>query len=185
MNPYANPLMKTLARWGGFAALLAVIAATSLHSYVLFHSLVEIFRIVVIFGIAALAWNARSQIDHPFLLVSGLAYPAVGLLELLHTLAYKGMGIFAADANLPTQLWIAFRGYESLAMLIAASLLAWRNLPVAAIALGFLGTGAALGWLVLSGHFPDCFVEGSGLTAFKIGAEYAIAAVFAVALWLI
>lgn len=172
-------------RWAGFAALLAAIAATSLHSYVLFHSLVEVFRIVVIFGIAALAWNARSQVDHPFLLVVGLAYPSIGILELLHTLAYKGMGVFAADANLPTQFWIAFRGYESVAVLVAAGLLARRNVPVGRLAVGFFGIGAVLAWTVLSGRFPDCFVEGSGLTAFKIAAEYVIAGIFGIALLLV
>lgn len=174
-----------LYRWGGFAILLTAIAATAGHSYVLFHSLVEVFRVVVIFGIATLAWNARSQIDNAFLLVAGLAYPSIGVLELLHTLSYKGMGVFGNDANLPTQLWIAFRAYESLAMLIAAGLLARRNLPIGNIALACLVTGGALGWLVFNGHFPDCFVEGQGLTDFKIVAEYAIAGIFAAALWLL
>ncbi|HJW25633.1 MAG TPA: MASE3 domain-containing protein [Rhodocyclaceae bacterium] len=174
-----------LLRWGGFALLLAAIAGTSLYSYVLFHSLVEIFRIVVIFAVAALAWNARSQIDSPFLLLAGLAYPAVGLMELLHTLAYKGMGVFPADANLPTQLWIALRGFESVAIVIAAGLPARRRASVPGLALGFLAAGGTLTGLVLSGRFPDCFVEGQGLTPFKIMAEYAIAGLFATALFLL
>jgi len=174
-----------LGRWGGFALLLAALAATSQHSYVLFHSLLEVFRIVVIFGVAALAWNARDQIDNPFLLVAGLAYPATGILEILHTLAYKGMGVFPTDANLPTQLWIAFRAYESVAMVAAASLLTRRKLPVNGVALSFLGLGGLLVWAVFSGRFPDCFVEGSGLTRFKIVAEYLIAGTFATALFLL
>jgi PAS domain S-box-containing protein/putative nucleotidyltransferase with HDIG domain len=181
---FSSPL-EYVFRWGGFAILLAAIAATSQHSYVLFHSLVEVFRVVVIFGIATLAWNARSQIDNAFLLVAGLAYPSIGVLELLHTLTYKGMGVFPNDANLPTQLWIAFRAYESLVMLIAAGLLARRNLPIGGIAVACLGIGGALGWLVLNGRFPDCFIEGRGLTDFKIVAEYLIAGVFAAALWLL
>ncbi|HZX33157.1 MAG TPA: MASE3 domain-containing protein [Rhodocyclaceae bacterium] len=173
---------EVVVRWGSFALVLGAIAATSLYSYVLFHSLVEIFRIVVIFSIAALAWNARGQIDHPFLLAAGLAYPSIGHLELLHTLAYKGMGVFPADANLPTQFWIALRAYEALAMVFAASLASDRRLPAPWVALGFLTGGAALTWAVLTGYFPDCFIEGKGLTGFKIGAEYVIAGLFAVAL---
>lgn len=174
-----------LLRWGAFALLLAAIAGTSLYSYVLFHSLVEMFRIVVIFAVAALAWNARSQIDSPFLLLAGLAYPAVGLMELLHTLAYKGMGVFPADANLPTQLWIALRGFESVAIVAAAGLPARRRAAIPGLAVGFLAAGGALTGLVLSGRFPDCFVEGQSLTPFKIMAEYAIAGLFATALVLL
>jgi signal transduction histidine kinase len=175
--------LKNLAwQWGGFVVLLAAISATSLNSYVLFHSLVEIFRIVVIFGIAALVWNAREQIDDPFLLVAGLAYPAIGMLELLHTLAYKGMCVFPADANLPTQLWIAFRACESAALLMAALLPVRGRLAVNSLAAGFLAVGTIVGWLVLSGRFPDCFVEGVGLTPFKVDAEYAITVLFLAAL---
>lgn len=170
---------EQLVRLGGFAALLIAIATTAQYSYVLFHSLVEISRIVAIFGVAALAWNVCRRIDSPFLLVTGLAYPALGLLELLHTLSYKGMGIFPADANVPTQFWIALRAYESIAMLIAAGLLARRHLPTTSLALGFLGAGGGLAWAVLSGRFPDCFIEGSSLTDFKIAAEYVIVTLFA------
>lgn len=176
---------ESLLRWGGFALVLACIAASANYSYALFHTLVEVFRIVVVFGIAALAWNARREIDNSFLLVAGLSYPSIGVLELLHTLSYKGMGVFPPDANLPTQFWIAFRGYESAAMLIAASFLGRPAPPARTTAAGFLALGATLGWLVLSGHFPDCFIEGSGLTTFKIIAEYVIAAGFAATLILL
>jgi len=55
--------------WGGFMLLLLGIAATAQYSYLLFHTLIEICRIVVIFSVAALAWNARRQIDNAFLLL--------------------------------------------------------------------------------------------------------------------
>jgi signal transduction histidine kinase len=176
---------ESLLRWGGFALVLAGIAATANYSYVLFHTLVEVFRIVVIFGIATLAWNARREIDNPFLLVAGLSYPSIGVLELLHTLSYKGMGVFPPDANLPTQLWIAFRGFESAAMLFAATFLGRPAPPARATAAGFLAIGSTLGWLVLTGRFPDCFVAGSGLTTFKVIAEYVIAGGFAATLILL
>lgn len=170
---------------GGFTLLLLGIAATAEYSYLLFHTLIEICRIVVIFSVAALAWNARRQIDNAFLLLVGLASPSIGALDLLHTLAYKGMNIFPPDANLPTQLWIALRFFECFVMLSAAALLGRRQLPIGHLALGFLATGIALAWLVLSGRFPDCYVEGTGLTDFKINSEYVIAAGFVITLLLL
>ena len=44
------------------------------------------------------------------------------------------------------------------------------------------GTGAAaaiLAGLIFAGRFPDCFIEGQGLTSFKVAAEWAIMAAFA------
>jgi hypothetical protein len=42
-------------------------------------------------------------------------------LDLFHTLAFKGINIFAeSDANLPTQLWISARYLHSISFLIFA-----------------------------------------------------------------
>ncbi|MEW5727860.1 MAG: MASE3 domain-containing protein, partial [Pseudomonadota bacterium] len=49
----------------------------------------------------------------------------------------------------------------------------------------FFGIGAVAGMLmalVLTGNFPDCYVEGVGLTPFKVAAEGTVMAVLAVAL---
>ena len=43
----------------------------------------------------------------------------LGGLDLVHTLAYKGMGVFPGyDANLPTQLWVASRYIQALSLLL-------------------------------------------------------------------
>ena len=92
----------------------------SIYSYLLFHSLAELFSIVVAFGIFTIAWNSRHILDNPYFLLIGNAYLFIGGLDLLHTLSYKGMGIFPdSGANLPTQLWIAARYLESLSFVIA------------------------------------------------------------------
>lgn len=161
-----------------FVLFLISIAATAAYSYLLFHSLAEIFRIIVIFSIVTLVWNARSYVENPFLLVAGLAYPSIGLLEILHMLAFKGMGIFSAETNLATQYWIAFRAEECVALLAGACLVRRPNLPFAGISLGWLATGAILAGLIISGRFPDCFVEGRGLTPFKVVTEYVISGLF-------
>jgi len=93
---------------------------TSLYSYLLFHSLAELFSIVVACGIFIIAWNSRRFLDNNYFLFIGIAYLFIGGLDLVHTLAYTGMGVFQGYAgNLPTQLWIAARYVESLSLLIA------------------------------------------------------------------
>lgn len=165
----------------GVGMLLVAVTATRAHSYLLFHTLVELFLIVVSLTAFALAWNVRRHLDNPVLLLSAIALGPVAMLALLHTLAFKGMGIFPADANLATQLWIAERGLDATAMMAAAVLGPRRVAPAAA--LGVVAAAAAvLGVLVFTGRFPDCYVAGVGLTPFKRAAEFAIMAAFAVTL---
>jgi len=155
--------------------ILAGLYVSSLYNYLLFHSLAEIFSIVIAFGIFAIAWNSRPFLDNNYLLFVGIAYLFVGGLDLLHTLSYKGMAIFGGfGSNLPTQLWIAARYMESLSLLIAP-LLFHRRLKTNLV---FLGYSVAVSLILLStfywNNFPVCFVEGVGLTPFKKISEYII-----------
>ena len=148
---------------------------TSLYDYLLFHSVAELFGILVAFVIFIIAWNTRSLLDNNYLLFIGIAYLFVGMLDLLHTLTYKGMGVLASHgANLPTQLWIAGRYTESVSLL-AAPMFFGRRLSLRNVSLGY--TTAFLLVLISIFHldiFPDCFVEGVGLTTFKKNSEYII-----------
>ncbi len=148
---------------------------TSLYNYLLFHSLAEIFSIVVACGIFMVAWNSRRFLDNNYLLFLGIGYLFVGGLDLIHTLTYKGMGIFQGyGTNLATQLWIAARYTESLSLLIAP-LFIRRKLKINLLFSSYL---LALLLLLISifywNIFPLCFVEGVGLTPFKKISEYII-----------
>ena len=155
--------------------VVIVLYAASLYHYLVFHSLIEMFSIVVAGGIFMVAWNSRHLLENNYLLFLGIAYPFIGLLDLLHTLSYKGMGVFPGfDSNLPTQLWIATRYLESITILVAPVFLG-RKLRLGAVfaAYGILVSillASILQWKI----FPACFVEGSGLTGFKVVSEYLI-----------
>ncbi len=161
----------------GVAALLLAVIATRAHSYLLFHTLVELFLIVVALTTFALAWNVRKHLDNPVLLLSSIALGPVAVLDALHMLAFKGMGVFPDDANLATQLWIAQRGLACAALLAAALLGPRRVSPQGALAVS-TAAALALGGAIFSGLFPDCFVAGQGLTPFKVAAEYLMMAAF-------
>jgi PAS domain S-box-containing protein len=147
----------------------------SLHSYLLFHSLAEIFSIVVACGIFMVTWNSRRFLDNHYFLFIGIAYLFVGGLDLFHTLSYKGMGVFEGyETNLPTQLWITARYMGSLSLFLAPFFLG-RKLKVNSV---FLGYALASFFLLMSifywNIFPVCFIEGVGLTPFKKISEYII-----------
>ncbi len=161
----------------------AALCLLSFYNYLLFHALVEIFSVVVAGGIFIVAWNTRSHMSHDYLFFVGIAYLFVGFTDLIHTLAYKGMGVFPwATADEPTQLWILARSMEALSLAAAPSFERRRvradlvfSLFAGATALGM----AAVFWWKI---FPTCFVEGAGLTAFKIASEVVIIGLVAVAM---
>ena len=97
-------------QWVIAGVLLIGLCLTRLHSFLLFHSLAEMFSVVVACGIFMIAWNTRRFQGMGYLEFVGIAYLFVGILDLVHTLAYKGMGVFEGyDTDLATQLWLSAR----------------------------------------------------------------------------
>jgi PAS domain S-box-containing protein len=148
--------------------------ASSLYSYLLFHSLIEFTTIAIAFTLFILTWNTSRFLTSGHLITLGIGYGLIALIDLFHALAYKGMGIFPGDdANLPTQLWIAARGLQAL-LLCLAPLFARRTINMKVFSLIAFACVCTTMALVFSGLFPDCFIEGVGLTRFKINSEYLI-----------
>ncbi len=154
------------------------------HSYVLFHSLVEVFSIVIAGAIFALTWNARRYFDNGYILLIGISFLFIGFIDLIHTLAYKGMGVYPGyDSDLPTQLWIAARWLQALSFFAATFFLDRKlNRPLMVL----IGGTVVLILLFLSifywNIFPSCFVEGTGLTPFKIASEYGISLILLISI---
>jgi len=178
---FGHSVRRALVMLAAFAGLYLI----SLHSYLLFHALVELASVGVALGIFFIAWHARAYHGKPYLVFLGTAYLAAGAIDLLHTLAYKGMGVFVGhDANLPTQLWMAARYVQAGSLLLLPLMLerTWRPSTILAgySMLVFLLLGA-----IFSGAFPVCYVEGVGLTPFKVYSEYAISLMFVAAMGLL
>jgi PAS domain S-box-containing protein len=115
----------------------------------------------------------------------GIAFFFVASIDLVHTLAYKGMGVFPAyDANLPTQLWIIARALECLSLLAALAFVR-RKLDASAVVAGYVLITGLLLWSAFARVFPACYIEGLGLTPFKKISEYVISALLLGALILL
>lgn len=159
--------------------LLALIGLylTSLYSFLVFHTLGEFFSILVAFSIFTISWNARRLLDGSYLVLLGVAYLCVGSIDILHTLAFKGMGVFPAyDTNLPTQFWIAARYMEALSLLAVPLLIKKKVNPERTLALYF-AISFVLVASIFGRVFPDCYIEGVGLTEFKKMSEYVICSI--------
>ena len=108
---FINPLLAVI--------FLAGLYLSSTYHFLLFHTLAEVFSIVIAYSIFLIAWNSRDFTENSYLPILGVVYFFVGSIDLIHTLGYYGMGIFKGyDANFPTQLWIAARYLESISLVI-------------------------------------------------------------------
>jgi PAS domain-containing protein len=108
-------------------------------------------------------------------LFPSIAFFFAGLIDFVHTLAYKGMGIFIGfDANLPTQLWIIARYLQSISLFVAPWFITRKLNLFTTLGFYISVTLLLLASVFSSTLFPDCFIEGKGLTPFKIVSEYII-----------
>ncbi len=165
-----NPVIAWLVP----AFLLFGLYLTSFHNYLLFHTLAEIFSVVVAALIFLFSWNSRRIMANDSLLFLGIGYLFVGLIDLVHTLSYTGMPIFPGyGTNLPTQLWIAARFLEAFTLLGFPLFFQAKLRPTLALSAYGLVTALVLASVSVR-VFPLCFVEGSGLTPFKLVSEYVI-----------
>lgn len=175
---------EILSSIGVIMAIVLGLYLSSLYSYLLFHSLIEITTIAIGFTLFILTWNARGFLANNFLNILGIGYAFIAIIDLLHTLAYKGLNVFPGfGANLPTQLWIAARSMQAVT-LCAAPLFVERRVDNRAIFGIYAAAVSVLVTMVYSGNFPECYIEGKGLTTFKIGSEYVITALLFTSLFL-
>ncbi|MHB8136151.1 MAG: MASE3 domain-containing protein [Anaerolineaceae bacterium] len=151
-------------------------------NFLLFHNLAEIFSILVAGAIFMFFWNARRYLNNGYYLFIGIAFAFVAVIDLLHTLAYAGMGVIpGSDTNLGAQLWILGRYVEAGSFLIAPFLLQ-RRVKIKLVAVGFLIlVSFGLLSIFLWKTFPITFVDGVGLTPFKIFSEILISVLFCLA----
>lgn len=167
------------------AGLVVGLYLSRVASYLLFHSIVETFSIVIGVAVFIITWNTREQMDNNYLLFLGISFLFVAILDFLHLLAYTGMGVFQGyGTNLATQLWIAARYMQALAFLIAPFLLG-RKMRAGLAFCCFAAVEAALVALIFTRTFPTMFVEGAGLTGIKNWSEYIICAIIVVAIALL
>ena len=152
------------------------------------HTVAELAAVAVALLVFAVCWHTRAGARSGNSLVIGCGFLAVGLLDVAHLLSYKGMPDFITPAGTEKAIdfWLAAR-YTAAATLLAV---AWRDWPNpqrrgARVAL----LGAALAWpaavialqIAQPELWPRTFIEGRGLTAYKIGAEYVLIALMGLA----
>ncbi len=186
MSEKASPLSLT-----EYAGITLIVAATIIlyqvnyFNYLLFHSTVEIFSAVIFFIAAVIAVISWRRIKNSYLLLIGVSFLFIPCIDLVHTLAYRGMSIFTTTSNIPTSLWILAR-YMQAATFLAAPLLHRRSWGIRQV-LAVFAAATAVGMIsiIVLDVFPVTYVEGVGLTTFKVVSEYVISAILVASLLLL
>lgn len=156
-------------------ALISLLALAGLQAgYLLFHLLAELTAILIGLTTLVIATTSRRFARNHFLYFIGVGLGWCALVDLFHALSYPGMNLVpGGSTNLAAQWWIAARGLQALTLLVAPVFF-FRPLPRQYAHLAFGLVVAALAAAIVTGHFPDCFVDGRGLTDFKVYAEYVV-----------
>ncbi len=165
-------------------ALAAMHLSTHHYSYLLFHSIVEMFSIFIAITVFIIVVNTAHLVKNEYIIVIGVSYLFVGVLDFVHTIAFKGMPIFTDYDYYAPQLWIAARYMESISMLGAFLFLGSRrrfNIALLSVVY-FAVTATVLASILHYKTFPICFVPGKGLTSFKMYSEFVICGIVAVGL---
>ncbi|MBD3670168.1 MAG: PAS domain S-box protein [Gammaproteobacteria bacterium] len=165
--------------------LIGLLLLSLFGGYLLFHTLAELFAILIAYTMFMVAWFTHRFLQNNFVLFLGIAYFWIGTMDLAHTLTYKEMGIFPQiSANISIQIWIATRYMEALTLLVAP-LFFVRSFHRQGIFHAYGLVVVVLLYLIYLGRFPDTFIEGEGLTPFKVYSEYVIIALTSLAIAMI
>ncbi len=149
-------------------------------NYLLYHTLLEIIIIVIGMSLIIISLVTQKISDNNYFSFMGLTYGIVALINIFHLITYKGMNIIGVGANVATQLWIAQRYFEAIALLISFKYLTRKINIKNVIISNIIAYIALMLSIFVFKVFPQCFIEGYGLTDFKIYSEYIIAFLFIV-----
>jgi len=171
-------LAPPLLWWVSHPALHVAIASTT---FLFWHTAMELFAIVIALLVFVTGYRAILSARKGAVVLLGVAFLGVGLLDFLHTMGYAGMPdvITPNTAQKSIFFWLCAR------MLAASALLVYVLLPTVSdvttlrkrLALGLML--AVVGLLGLIGlYWPDrvpaLFITDQGLTPLKIGLEWLV-----------
>lgn len=153
-------------------------------SFLFWHTVVELFAVVVAMLVFITGYRAILSARQGAVVLLGVAFLGVGLLDFLHTMAYAGMPD-AVTANSPQKsifFWLAARILAAISLLVYALLPAMPDITTLKKRMALAMTLALVGVLGYIGlrwpdRVPALFVPGQGLTSLKITLEWMIIAV--------
>ena len=152
------------------------------YGVLLFHTLAELFSVMVGVLMLVVSWNTRRFTRNDFLVCLGVGYFWIAVLDTWHTFTVKGMPFFnITDAEVTLHFWIYTRFIEAVLLLSAAVFLK-KRLNASLMLYG----GAALTLLVIWASLAlkkPVMLTPEGLTIFKVSVEYLVMALLVLSIY--
>ena len=149
--------------------------------FVAFHTAIELFAVVVAMLIFVTGYRAILSVRKSAVVLLGVVYLGVGLVDLLHALSYVGMADVVTP-NTPQKssfFWLAARMLGAGGLLVYALLPRTPEVSLLKKRMGIavmLSVVAVVAWAGLyeSNQLPALFVDGKGQTDLKTQLEWLI-----------
>ena len=154
-------------------------------NYLLFHSLIEIIAISLSFSIMLIAIGTIKICNNKYLSYLSIVSGFVSIIDLFHTMTYKGMNIITSNSDIPIQLSIVARYYEVLALVVSFYYLKKKINVTKIVIYNSIMVLIILTSIFIVKIFPTCYIEGYGLTKFKIYSGYTISLMFLLIIFLL
>ena len=183
-------MLALLASLGVIRVLPVPDAAQGLAAYLPLHITLEVAAISVALTVFGIAWSVQRYRADGRALLLGVAFLGVAVLDMSHTLSFAGMPDFVTPSGPEKAInfWLAARTLAAVALLVMAF---WPRAhdPVInrvsrwGLLLLVLGVVAGLHllFLVYPDSVPRTFIQGEGLTPFKVWFEYVLIALYSLA----
>ena len=180
-----NKISISAYSWLVPVVLGSLLIVVSQNNFLLFHTLAELFAVIVAVLMFVVAWQMYPFTRNNFLMYLGCGYLWIACLDIIHMLAYKGIGVYGVnDGNMGIQFWVANRYIEAFLLLSAPWFLS-NKLHYRFVFFVYGVVAIAVYFVITNGYFPLMYVDGVGLTDAKIVSEYIIIAMLALAIALI
>ncbi len=164
--------------------IISVVVARYFGGHLLFHSLAEIFSVIIGFTILIVSYYTYQFTKNNFLLYLGIGYFWIAILDLFHMLTFKGMMIYSIESsNITLAFWVLTRFLEAL-LFMSAPFVSFTYIPKFRIFILFGFVSSLVYWIAFSEYLPDLYIENEGLTSLKIVFEYIIIALLFVAIFI-
>lgn len=154
-------------------------------NFLIFHTIAELFSVFIGFTAFTVSITSSQFTKNQFIVFISIAAGWCGCLDVAHILAYKGMNLLPhGGGNESSQLWISARFLQAVSFVIAP----WffrHSLRIRYINLGFAIITIAFFTAIFTEHFPQTYIESSGVTLFKILSEWGIVLILLLALTLL
>ncbi len=165
-------------------------ASRGLSGYSPLHTTLEVLSICAAAMVFGISWAVHKYRASGRALAVGMLFLGVAVLDLSHTLSYTGMPDFVTPSGIEKAInfWLAARLLAALALLIAVwspeRLDQWLNRRSRHLWLALVGGICVLAhlWFLRYPELtPRTFIDGVGLTPFKVMAEYVLIALYLLA----